>query len=278
MISIKDLDFYYRKKAQVFQNLNLNMDEGKIYGLLGKNGTGKSTLLKLISGVLFPKAGEVSINGITASDRNADILQDIFFLSENYETPNISIKEYLSANAAFFKKFDEQKFREIIRLFEVEFDSKLNNLSFGQRKKVLIAFGLATNARYLLLDEPTNGLDIPSKSQFRRVLLSGFKDDQILIISTHQVRDLNQLIESVIIIEDGQIIFNQHVNAIEDTLLFKNAISNSSDQQVLHSEMIPGGYIHLLQNDQKQASEVELEVLFNAVVSKTDEINQLFKS
>ena len=278
MISIKDLDFYYRKKAQVFQNLNLNMDEGKIYGLLGKNGTGKSTLLKLISGVLFPKAGEVSINGITASDRNADILQDIFFLSENYETPNISIKEYLSANAAFFKKFDEQKFREIIRLFEVEFDSKLNNLSFGQRKKVLIAFGLATNARYLLLDEPTNGLDIPSKSQFRKVLLSGFKDDQILIISTHQVRDLNQLIESVIIIEDGQIIFNQHVNAIEDTLLFKNAISNSSDQQVLHSEMIPGGYIHLLQNDQKQASEVELEVLFNAVVSKTDEINQLFKS
>jgi len=278
MISIKDLDFYYRKKAQVFQNLNLNMDEGKIYGLLGKNGTGKSTLLKLISGVLFPKAGEVSINGITASDRNADILQDIFFLSENYETPNISIKEYLSANAAFFKKFDEQKFREIIRLFEVEFDSKLNNLSFGQRKKVLIAFGLATNARYLLLDEPTNGLDIPSKSQFRKVLLSGFKDDQIMIISTHQVRDLNQLIESVIIIEDGQIIFNQHVNAIEDTLLFKNAISNSSDQQVLHSEMIPGGYIHLLQNDQKQASEVELEVLFNAVVSKTDEINQLFKS
>lgn len=278
MISIKDLDFYYRKKAQVFQNLNLSMDEGKIYGLLGKNGTGKSTLLKLISGVLFPKAGEVSINGITASDRNADILQDIFFLSENYETPNISIKEYLSANAAFFKKFDEQKFREIIRLFEVEFDSKLNNLSFGQRKKVLIAFGLATNARYLLLDEPTNGLDIPSKSQFRKVLLSGFKDDQIMIISTHQVRDLNQLIESVIIIEDGQIIFNQHVNAIEDTLLFKNAISNSSDQQVLHSEMIPGGYIHLLQNDQKQASEVELEVLFNAVVSKTDEINQLFKS
>ena len=278
MISINNLDFYYRKKAMVFNNLNLIMDEGKIYGLLGKNGTGKSTLLKLISGVLFPKEGEVTINGITASDRNANVLEDIFFLSENYETPNISIHDYLRANAPFFKKFDDSKFRNILELFEVDYDSKLHNLSFGQRKKVLIAFGLATNARYLLMDEPTNGLDIPSKSQLRKVLLSGFRDDQIMVISTHQVRDLNQLIESVIIIENGEIVFNQHLSQIEDTLLFRNAISESQDDTVLHSEMIPGGYIHLTRNDQNQASEVELEVLFNAVISKTDEINQLFKS
>ena len=278
MISIKDLDFYYRKKAQIFKNLNLQLQEGKIYGLLGKNGTGKSTLLKLISGVLFPTEGELTINGVTASDRNASVLEDIFFLSENYETPNILIKDYIRANAPFFKKFDIQKFAEILHLFEVDYDSKLNNLSFGQRKKVLIAFGMATNARYLLLDEPTNGLDIPSKSQFRKVLLSGFRDDQIMIISTHQVRDLNQLIESVIVIEEGRIIFNQHLNKIEETLIFKNAISDQIAQESIHSELIPGGYIHLLKNENKQPSEVELEVLFNAVVSKTDDINQLFKS
>ncbi len=275
MITIEKLNFAYSKKNPLFQDLELKLAPGKIYGLLGKNGTGKSSLLKLLTGSVFPKSGSIKIEDFNAPSRRPAYLEDVFFLSENYELPAISIDAFAKANGPLYSKFDALKFKSFVQLFEVDYNSNLEKLSYGQRKKVLISFAIATNARYLFLDEPTNGLDIPSKSQFRKALLSGFKDDQTVIISTHQIRDLNQLIESVIIIEKGQIIFNKDVFELEEKLFFTRSLQETEEGS-MYSEMMPGGYVHVFPNTTGDISEVELEVLFNAVIKNPSLFNQQF--
>jgi len=275
MITIEKLNFAYSKKKPLFQDLELQLAPGKIYGLLGKNGTGKSSLLKLLTGLVFPKSGKITIEQFNAQSRRPSYLEDVFFLSENYELPAISINSFAKANGPMYSKFDALKFKSFVQLFEVDYNSNLEKLSYGQRKKVLISFAIATNARYLFLDEPTNGLDIPSKSQFRKTLLSGFKEDQTVIISTHQIRDLNQLIESVIIIENGQIIFNKDVFQLEEKLFFSRSLQEKVEVS-MYSEMMPGGYVHVFPNTSGEISEVELEVLFNAVIKNPTLFNQQF--
>ena len=276
MISLTSVDFAYKKKEQLIDNLDLTLDRGTIYGLLGKNGTGKSTLLKLIAGSRFPQHGSVTIDNVDSSERNFNILSNSFFLPEDFKLPNCSIKSYADVNGVFYPKYDKAAFYSLIDKFEVDSNKNCSDLSFGQSKKVGIAFALASNVDLLILDEPTNGLDIPSKSQLREALLRGFTDEQIVIISTHQVRDLNQLIESVIILEDGRIIFHQPTHRIEDAVLFEQSLSPSQSPDILYSEMATGGYINLKKNDDGQPSSVDLEILFNAVVQNPTTINNLF--
>lgn len=278
MIEIKNLDFAYHKKQPLFQGLDLELQPGKIYGLLGKNGTGKSTLLKLINGVLFPDGGAVGLEGYNSRDRRPVMLEQIFFLSEEYHLPSITPQEYVRAYSSFYPNFDRSKFEDIMNTFEVPRDRKLSSLSLGQKKKAAIAFGLATNCKYLLLDEPTNGLDIPSKSQFRKVIATGFRADQVVIISTHQIRDLSNLIESVIIIDNGKIIFSKDVFEVEEKILFTKSLSSDARSECIYSEMVTGGYVHLLPNHDGQPSEVELEAFFNAIVSNKESVQKLFKS
>ena len=276
MIAIKDLYFSYKKNQALFQGLDLELQPGKIYGLLGKNGTGKSTLLKLINGVLFPNAGQVGVADYISKDRRPGMLEQIFFLSEEYHLPSLTPEDYVKAYSPFYPKFDRSKFEEIINIFEVPRGRKLSNLSLGQKKKSAIAFGLATNCKYLLFDEPTNGLDIPSKSQFRKVIATGFREDQVVIISTHQIRDLSNLIESVIIIEDGKIIFSKDVFEVEEKILFTKSLSSDAKSDCLYSEMVTGGYVHLLPNPEQEPSEVELEALFNAIIYNKELVQKLF--
>ena len=276
MIAIDNLHFGYTKRQPLFQGLSLELQQGKIYGLLGKNGTGKSTLLKLINGVLFPKQGRIDVAAYVASKRKPAMLEQIFFLSEEFHLPPITPENYIKAYSSFYPNFDKAKFDDILNTFEVPRGRKLSTLSLGQKKKMSIAFGLSTNCKYLLFDEPTNGLDIPSKSQFRKVIATGFREDQVVIISTHQIRDLSNLIESVIIIDDGKIIFSKDVFEVEEKILFTKSLSNEANSESLYSEMITGGYVHLLPNPDAQPSDVELEALFNAVISNRESVQKLF--
>lgn len=275
MISIENIDFYYNKKNKLFEDLSLQLTPGKIYGLMGKNGTGKSTLLKLITGVVFPKAGTVLIDDFESGTRKPEILSDVFFLSEEHQLPTLKVDQFIQAYSPFYKSFDHQAFKNYLEIFEIDQSKKLNKMSLGQKKKVLISFAIATNAKYLIMDEPTNGLDIPSKSQFRKVMLSGFKEDQIMIISTHQVRDLDQLIESVIIIDDGHIILNENVMTLEEKLSFQPSMSADPIEGSIYSEMTPGGYINLLANKNGEPAELNLEILFSAAIENQNELNQL---
>ncbi len=209
MLEIKNLTFAYRGTKDVISDLSLEFKEGGIYGLLGKNGTGKSTLLYLIMGLLKPRMGKVLMDGKFTFDRDPEALKDMFIVPEEYDMPNTTLDKYVNAIRPFYPNFDDQVLKDCLEVFEMPYDVRLKELSMGQKKKIYISLALAIRTKLLLMDEPTNGLDIPAKSQFRKALARGMNDDQIIIISTHQVRDVEAIIDHVTIINDSQVLMNE---------------------------------------------------------------------
>lgn len=207
-LEINNVTFGYNKVKNVLENFSLKYDEPGIYGLLGKNGTGKSTLLYLIMGLLRPKFGTVTIDGIQASERRPEILNDMFIVPEEYDLPSISLKKFVSRIKPFYPRFDEELLHHLLEGFEMPSEINLGALSMGQKKKVYMCVALAAKTRYLLMDEPTNGLDIPSKSQFRKIVAGSTDPDQTVIISTHQVRDVELLLDHVTMIETNQVLLH----------------------------------------------------------------------
>ena len=275
MINISNLDFAY-KKTKLFTNLSLELEAGNIYGLLGKNGAGKTSLLKIISGLLFTDTGTVEVNGFSPRLRNPEFLQDIFFLPEEYYLPGLKVLEYKKTYAPFYPAFDEKKFLELLKEFQLPMDQKLNSFSYGQKKKFLIGFGIACNSRIFLLDEPTNGLDIPSKTQFRRIIASVGTENRLIIISTHQVRDMENLIDPIIIIDEGRVIFNETIERVTDKLTVKKVSDEPGQDTVLYSEKVIDGYKVVMANKDRDQTEIELETLFNTVVTNPEGIKSVF--
>ncbi len=268
MIEIKNLTFSYQKNKALFDNLSLACEQGSIVGLLGKNGAGKSTLLNLINGFIAPKAGEISVNGFTPMDRKPDYLADAYMVPEEFSFPNVSIEVYAKAYIPLFPRFDREKLDNILQEFDLQPKNQLNKLSHGQRKKFLIAFALASNSRLLLLDEPTNGLDIPSKSQFRKILVSSITDDQLVIISTHQVKDIDSVIDKVVVMDNGKIAYDKSVNEITETMSFETVPSLEGENNILYSEPIPMGYRVIRQTDSFTDTPLDLELLFNYITNQ----------
>lgn len=276
MVELNDIEFSYKKKSSFFQQLNLTLAPGHVYGLLGKNGAGKSTLLKHITGLLFPTKGNAKVFGFDAQDRIPEMLEDIYLIPEEFELPAVSLSVFVSRNAVFYPKFNHTQFKQYLDEFEIPVENKLSKMSYGQKKKFLIAFGLATNARLLILDEPTNGLDIPSKSQFRKIVASALNEDKLIIISTHQVRDLENLIDTVVVLEKGQIIFNKNIAEISQRLAFNYNLSDASDEEVIYAEELPGKKSGIVVNHSGIETRVDLELLFNGVVKNNESINAHF--
>lgn len=276
MIKMTDLTFAYKNKLPLFSGLNLKISDGNIYGLLGKNGAGKTTLLKIICGLLFPQKGTCSVLTFTPSKRVPEMLQEIYFIPEEIYTPPLKISEYLKLYAPFYSRFDQQSFDQYIKTFELPRNDRLTSLSYGQKKKFLVAFGLATNCRLLILDEPTNGLDIPSKSQFRKLLAASMSEDRIIIISTHQVRDIGNLIDPIIILDEGNVIFNQSINDISRKLAVRLQKTEPGKDDVLYSEKTLGGYVVIDENRGESESNLDIELLFNAVINNRQRMGELF--
>jgi ABC-2 type transport system ATP-binding protein len=276
MITIHDLNFHYKKKKPLFSDLQLNIGPGNICGLLGKNGAGKTTLLKLIAGLLYPKSGNLTVNGFNPEDRLPSFLADLYFVPEEFYLPSMKIATFEKVYAPFYPNFSAEQFNHYLQEFELEKNNKLNGLSYGQKKKALLSFGLATNSNLMILDEPTNGLDIPSKSIFRKLLAGSVDDEKCYIISTHQVRDMINLIDPVIILEDGKIIFNATIEEITSKLHFGMHFQESTVSNALYAERTPGGYLAVTPNVTGEETEVDMEVLFNAVVSNKARVQQLF--
>ena len=277
MITINNLNFHYKKNKPLFSDLELSIAPGNICGLLGKNGAGKTTLLKLMSGLLYPKSGTLTVNGHNPEDRYPSFLSDLYIVPEEFFAPNMKIASFQKIYGAFYPKFSGSQFDQYLQEFELEKNNKINRLSYGQKKKVLLSFGMATNSSLMILDEPTNGLDIPSKSIFRKLLASSITDDKCFIISTHQVRDMINLIDPVIILENGKIIFNASIEEITNKLHFGMHFQESAASDALYAERTPGGYLAVTPNVTGEETEVDMEVLFNAVVSNKEKMQQLFK-
>ena len=270
MISINNLTFKYQKQEHLFEDLTLEQKNGNIAGLLGKNGAGKSTLLKLIAGLLHPGQGKIEVNSFNPLMRHPDFLTETFFVSEEIYLPSTTIRSYTKALAPLYKNFDSEKMNRILQNFELYENYKLNRISHGQRKKFLIALALATNCKLLLLDEPTNGLDIPSKSIFRKVLVNSVNDDQLVIISTHQVKDIEAIIDKIIILENGEIVFQKDSNSISKKLQFKTLVTLSGITEPMYYEKCPGGYKAILPISNDEETELDIELLFNAIINKTE--------
>jgi len=279
MVDIQNVTFSYTTKTELLSNLSLKLEAGHIHGLLGKNGEGKSTLLKLISGLDFPKAGSIDTLGFNPVKRYPEMLQEIFFLPEELPQLTLSIENYEKIYAPFYPNFSAEQFNNYLKEFDIENKkSMLNKLSHGQKKKVFVAFGLATNTKLLLMDEPTNGLDIPSKGQFRRMVASGIDNDRCLIISTHQVRDLDSLIDSITVMEGHEIVFNESIEDITKKLLFKVYDKNEKDETLIHSEDTLRGYFQVRENKTGEESKLDIELLFNAIIADKNRIKQLFST
>jgi len=271
MIQIKDLNFGYSKKALLFKNLNLNLAKGHIYGLLGKNGAGKSTLLHNITGLTYPQSGYCFVNGLNSADRSVDFLADMYFIPEEIFMPSVTAAQFLKNTAPFYPRFNEEQFYSYIEEFEVPRESVLDKMSFGQQKKAMIAFGLATNTGLLVMDEPTNGLDIPSKVQFRKTIASVLTEDRCIIISTHQVRDLDSLIDTLVVLNDCEIVVNEALDVIAEKLYFTTLESDDQQPTLYHEESIRGKNAILINNDELY-SKVDMEILFNAIVSHNQSV------
>lgn len=264
MIEVKDLTFAYAgSKTKVFENLNLTLEGNAIYGLLGKNGTGKSTLLYHICGLLQAKKGTVTVDGINTKHRMPELTRDIFIVSEEFTLPNMSLEDYVKINSVFYPNFSEETLQYCLKEFGLEGELKLNALSMGQKKKVYMSFALATNTRYLIMDEPTNGLDIPSKAQFRKVIAQGMTEDRTIIISTHQVHDVDTLLDHVVILDGSDVLLNASVSDICDKYAFEYRTPNDM-ADVIYAEPSLQGNAVMAPRGNRPETPLNLELLFNA--------------
>ncbi len=275
MITLKELSFSYSRKKEVLDRINLEVGSGHICGLLGKNGEGKTTLLNLLSGQIFPDQGSCLVLEETPSERNARFLQQIFLLPEEISMPEVTAIEYIKMYAPFYPTFRDNICKACVESFEINLSDRLSKMSQGQRKKVAITLALAAHTPLLLMDEPTNGLDIPSKATFRRQVASLVDDDQTVIISTHQVRDLESLIDTVLILDQRQILLNKTLNEIGEKLYFGPLLP---EEKALYSEPTPQGTIGVTARDGKEETAVSLELLFNAAITYPKEIQRIMNS
>ena len=281
MITINKLDFSYNNVA-VFKNISLEFKDGNVYGLLGENGVGKTTLLKIISGLQFPKNGTCVVDDFIPSERNPYFLQNIFYLPEEVITEDTTPEKFIKKIGVFYPRYDYTYFLNLMKELEVDPSRKFNAMSYGQKKKSLLACALSLRTDYLLLDEPTNGLDIPSKALFRKVILQHSTDastDEInrvptIIISTHQVKDVENLIDPIVILDHDEVLLNATFEEISQRLYFEYGAEISDE--ALYSEMMPGGYINVLPNTFNMESKVNVEALFNAVRCNKKKIREIF--
>ena len=273
MITIKELGFSYGDKP-VLKNITMNLEEGRIYGLLGENGVGKTTLLTLLCGLKKPQTGSIETDGKNPYDREPSILSNQYYLSDEVPAMNMKAVDYAMNYGKFWEGFDMDKFTEVMTVLENDPQQKMNRMSFGQLKKTYIAFALACNTKYLFMDEPTNGLDIPSKAQFRKAVTRYTREDSVILISTHQVRDLENIIDPIIILDRQDVILNATLEEISEKLYFE--YSSERIEGALYSEMIPGSNIQVCLNQSGEDSKVNIEALFNTVHQHKEFIKGIF--
>ena len=272
MIGIKNLEFSYGS-VPVLKNITMKLEEGKIYGLLGENGVGKTTLLTLLCGLKKPQSGSIEIDGINPYKRNPELYKQLYYVPDEVMPLHQTALLFAKNTGVFWANFSLDLFKTIMGEMEVDVHQKMDTMSAGQLKKTYLSFAIACKPRYIFMDEPTNGLDIPSKSQFRSAISKYTSDDSTIIISTHQVRDLENIIDPIIILDKQDVLVNASLEKIASKLTFD--YGTTIHPESLYSEQLPGGFIQVLPNTDGQETKVNIEALFNAVHKHKDLIKNL---
>ena len=276
MLQVENISFSYRRgKKEVLHDFSLSLERGRVYGLLGKNGAGKSTLLYLMSGLLTPKSGKIMYHDTDVRRRLPITLQDMFLVPEEFELPSISLVSYVELNSQFYPRFSKEDMVKYLHYFEMEQDIDLGALSMGQKKKVFMSFALATHTSLLIMDEPTNGLDIPGKSQFRKFIASGMSDDRT-IISTHQVRDIDKILDHVVIMDNSHVLLDASTANICSKFLFVESDDRELAEAAIYTLPSIQGNFLMLPNTDDEESEINLELLFGAALTDPEKIKGMF--
>lgn len=275
MIEIKDLAFSYGK-TPVLKSITTTLEEGRIYGLLGENGVGKTTLLTLLCGLKKVCSGSITTDGQNPFDRTPTLLQNQFYLPDEVLPIAMKAECFAKERGAFWPSYDHAKFLEIMKEFENDPAKKMSQMSAGQLKKTYISLALACGCKYIFMDEPTNGLDIPSKTQFRSAIMKYTTDDSTIVISTHQVRDLENIIDPIIILDRQDVLLNATVEEITSKLYFD--YGTQLHPESLYSEQLPGGFIQVYPNTTGEDSKINVEALFNAVHKNKELIKGMFSN
>lgn len=275
MIEIKDLAFSYGK-TPILKSITTTLEEGRIYGLLGENGVGKTTLLTLLCGLKKVCSGSITTDGENPFDRTPTLLQNQFCLPDEALPVAMKAECFAKERGAFWPDYDHSKFLEIMKEFENDPAKKMNQMSAGQLKKTYISLALACGCKYIFMDEPTNGLDIPSKTQFRSAIMKYTSDDSTIVISTHQVRDLENIIDPIIILDRQDVLLNASVEEITSKLYFD--YGTQLHPESLYSEQLPGGFIQVYPNSTGEDSKINVEALFNAVHKNKELIKGMFSN
>lgn len=271
MIQIQNLSYKYSGATEnVFDGLTLSFDEGKIFGLLGKNGVGKSTLLHLLSGLLMPREGRILIDGQEPRLRQPSLQEEVFFVPDEFSLPAMPLARYVKYREPFYPRFSQEILRQCLQDFEIDMHSHLDKLSLGEKKRVLVSFALATQCRVLLMDEPTNGLDIPAKTLFRKLVARHMSDDQTIVVSTHQVHDVDALLDHIVIMDTpakkDSILLDASIAELQERFAFQYRSMNEPCDDALYFEPTPQGRAVIVTNTTGEETTVNLELLFNAVV------------
>lgn len=272
MIALEKITFGYGKKQQpLFSDFSLELKTGHIHGLLGSNGTGKTTLLKIMCGLIEAK-GSVRILDQDPLHRRPALYRELFVIPEEFGLPALTFRKYAKVTSPFYPEYSGEALEYYAEQFEVDMTKRLDKMSMGQRKKAFIAFALACNTSLLIMDEPTNGLDIPSKSTFRR-LIAGYADEnRTVIISTHQVRDIENLIDNVVIIDRKGLLMNKTTEEI--TAKFRFGIVKPGEVPIYSEDTLHGIY-GVTENKEKTENKINLEILFNAGMKHRDQITRI---
>lgn len=275
MLEIRNCTFSYSPKNPVIDDFSLKIEQGKVYGLLGSNGVGKTTLLYLIAGLLTPDSGVITLNGVNTRKRLPETLSDIVIVPEEIDLPSMTITQYGRYYGALYPKFSlEDMSRHLVTLGLAE-HHRLDKLSMGQKKKAALAFAMACNSKILIMDEPTNGLDIPGKSAFRKFVANEMNEDRTFIISTHQVRDVGQILDHVLIMNNSSVLVNSSVNKIQERLKFTTSPSDSLIQKAYFREDMPGGAKIILNAAEYGESEIDYEMFFEFAVTDPERLRNL---
>lgn len=273
MIQIRDLAFAYGS-TPVLKGIDMMLEDGHIYGLLGENGVGKTTLLALLCGLQRPNVGSIDVDGLKPHNRQTALLCNMYYLPEDIRPERQRAIDWASELGPLWPKFSLSKFEEIMKELDNDSNKRMDQMSAGQLKKTYIAFALATNVKYLLLDEPTNGLDIPSKALFRSAIMRHTAEDSVIVITTHQVRDLESVVDPIVILDRQEVLLNASLDTIAKHLYFD--YTTEINPNALYIEQLPGNTVQVYPNTSGTESKVNVEALFNALHKNKQTVKSLF--
>ena len=213
LLECKNLCKSYDEK-QVLKDVNLKIPKGKIIGLLGKNGTGKTTLIKLINDLLTPTSGEILINGKKPGVESKKIIS--YLPEKTYIDREMKLKDAIKYFEEFYDNFDSEKAKKLLKDLDLDVNSKISKMSKGMQEKLQLILVMSRNAELYILDEPLGGVDPATRDYILDTILSNFSEGASVIISTHLIADIERILDEVIFIDKGQIIVTSSADELRN--------------------------------------------------------------